>query len=83
MLTYSGLWRACNPAVVHESSAIPPVLQESRPAGVGITGKCNRISPKVPVACVIKNLKGISNFSKLGVVYNDAEKDTVRQAGRS
>ncbi len=34
----------------------------------------------VPVASLIKNLKNISHFSKLGVVFNDSEKDTVLQA---
>ena len=69
-------------AVVHESSAIPIVFAGVYdPQAVGITGKnITGISSRVPVASVIKNLKGISNFSKLGVVYNDAEKDTVRQA---
>lgn len=69
-------------AVIHESSAIPVVFAGVYdPQALGITGKnVTGISSKVPVASVIKNLKGISNFSKLGVVYNDAEKDTVRQA---
>ncbi|TAL23886.1 MAG: hypothetical protein EPN94_08485 [Nitrospirae bacterium] len=69
-------------AVIHESSAIPVVFAGVYdPQGSGITGKnITGISSKVPVASVIKNLKGITNFSKLGVVYNDTEKDTIRQA---
>ncbi|MFA4827857.1 MAG: ABC transporter substrate-binding protein [Thermodesulfovibrionales bacterium] len=69
-------------AVIHESSAISVVFAGVYdPQALGIIGKnVTGISSKVPVASVIKNLKGISNFSKLGVVYNDAEKDTVRQA---
>jgi putative ABC transport system substrate-binding protein len=48
---------------------------------VGIAGKnVTGISSKVPVASVIKNLKTISNFSSLGVVYSDTEKDTILQA---
>jgi putative ABC transport system substrate-binding protein len=38
------------------------------------------ISSRVPIATVLKNLKSISNFSKLGVIYNKTEKDTVAQA---
>ncbi len=69
-------------AVINEASDIPVVFAGVYdPYVLGITGKnATGISSKVPVASVIKNLKGISNFSKLGVVFNDAEKDTVKQA---
>jgi putative ABC transport system substrate-binding protein len=51
------------------------------PKAVNISNnKATGISSKVPIATVIKNLKSISNFSKLGVVYNNNEKDTVAQA---
>ncbi len=51
------------------------------PQALGITGKnATGISSKVPVASLIKNLKSITKFSKLGVVFSDAEKDTVLQA---
>ncbi|UCG78148.1 MAG: ABC transporter substrate-binding protein [Nitrospirota bacterium] len=42
--------------------------------------KATGISSKVPISTVLKNLKSMSGFSKLGVVYNDAEKDTIAQA---
>lgn len=69
-------------AVFHESSAIPLVFAGVYdPQALGISGKnTTGISSKVPVASVLKNLKGISNFSKLGIIYNDDEKDTIRQA---
>lgn len=69
-------------AVIQERSSIPLVFAGVYdPQALGIGGKnVTGISSKVPVASVIKNLKGISNFSKLGIVYNDAEKDTVKQA---
>jgi len=69
-------------AVIHEASAIPLVFAGVYdPQALGITGKdATGVSSKVPVAGVIKILKGISNFSRLGVIFNDAEKDTVRQA---
>lgn len=51
------------------------------PQALGITGKnATGISSKVPVASLIKNLKSIAAFSKLGVVFSDTEKDTILQA---
>jgi putative ABC transport system substrate-binding protein len=51
------------------------------PQAVGVTGKnATGVSSKVPVASIIRNLKSITNFSTLGVVFNDSEKDTVVQA---
>lgn len=50
------------------------------PSGVGISGRnITGISSKVPVLSLLKNLKKISNFSTLGVVYTLTEKDTVLQ----
>lgn len=70
-------------AALSETSDIPIVFAGVYdPQAAGLAGKnATGISSKVPVASLVKNLKGISNFSKLGVVYNDAEKDTVQQAG--
>ena len=51
------------------------------PKELGISGKnATGISSTVPVASLVKNLKAISNFSNLGVVYSTSEKDTVLQA---
>lgn len=65
-----------------ETSDIPIVFAGVYdPHAVGVTGKnATGISSKVPLASIIKNLKSITNFSTLGVVYNDSEKDTVVQA---
>lgn len=65
-----------------ETSDIPIVFAGVYdPQAVGVTGKnATGVSSKVPVASIIKNLKSISNFSTLGVVFNDSEKDTVVQA---
>ncbi|MFI5296291.1 MAG: ABC transporter substrate-binding protein [Thermodesulfovibrionales bacterium] len=65
-----------------ETSDIPIVFAGVYdPQAVGVTGKnATGISSKVPVASIIKNLKSISNFSTLGVIFNDSEKDTVVQA---
>jgi len=69
-------------AVLHETSDIPVIFAGVYdPESVGISGKnVTGISSKVPVATVVKNLKSISNFSTLGVVYSDTEKDTILQA---
>ncbi len=66
-----------------ETSDIPIVFAGVfDPQALGITGKnATGISSKVPVASLIKNFKSIVNFSTLGVVVNDAEKDTLLQAG--
>jgi putative tryptophan/tyrosine transport system substrate-binding protein len=50
------------------------------PAAVGISGNnVTGISSKVPVVSLLKNLKKISDFSTLGVVYTETEKDTLVQ----
>ena len=65
-----------------ETSDIPIVFAGVfDPQSLGITGKnATGISSKVPVTSLIKNFKSIVNFSVLGIVYNDAEKDTILQA---
>ncbi len=70
-------------AVINEGSSIPLVFAGVYdPVALGITGKNSTgISSKVPVAIAVKYLKGIANFSKLGIVFTDSEEDTVRQAG--
>jgi putative ABC transport system substrate-binding protein len=69
-------------AVLNETSDIPVVFAAVfDPKAVGISGKnVTGISSKVPITSVIRNFKSIDNFRKLGVVFNDAEKDTVVQA---
>jgi putative ABC transport system substrate-binding protein len=69
-------------AVLHETSDIPVVFAGVYdPQALGISGKnTTGMSSKVPVATLIKNFKSISNFSTLGVVYSDTEKDTILQA---
>lgn len=67
---------------LNETSQIPLVFAGVYdPEAINITKKnATGISSKVPIATVLKNLKSISNFSSLGIVYNDTEKDTVAQA---
>ncbi|MBW2645414.1 MAG: ABC transporter substrate-binding protein [Deltaproteobacteria bacterium] len=69
-------------SVMKETSKIPIVfVGVPDPAALGISAKnITGISSKVPIAGLIKNLKSFSNFSKLGIIYNSSEKDTVKQA---
>lgn len=70
-------------AAAKETKAIPVVYAAVYdPAAVGVTGKnMVGISSKVPLSSLIKYLKKLAPFSKLGVVYNELEPDSVRQAG--
>jgi ABC-type uncharacterized transport system substrate-binding protein len=65
-----------------ETSDVPIVFAGVYdPKELGILGKnATGISSTVPVASLVKNLKAISSFSNLGVVYSTSEKDTVLQA---
>ncbi len=65
-----------------EASDIPIVFAGVYdPQALGIMGKnATGVSSKVPVASLVKNLRSISNFATLGIVYSDSEKDTVLQA---
>lgn len=69
-------------AAMTETAEIPIVFAGVYdPQTLGIMGKnATGVSSKVPVAGLIKNLKGISNFTTLGVVLSESEKDTVLQA---
>ncbi|MDP2166765.1 MAG: ABC transporter substrate binding protein [Thermodesulfovibrionales bacterium] len=70
-------------AAISETSSIPVIF-----AGVfdldsvGMKGRKNvsGISSKVPLIGIIKIMKDITNFGKLGIVYSSIEKATVRQA---
>jgi len=68
--------------VALETAEVPVVFAGVfDPQGLGITGKnATGISSKVPLSTLIKDLKSITNFSKLGVVLSETEKDTVLQA---
>ncbi|MGW8272327.1 MAG: ABC transporter substrate-binding protein [Thermodesulfovibrionales bacterium] len=69
-------------AVMKETSSIPIVFAGVYdPDEAGIRGKnITGINSSVPVATLIKNLKDITNFTKIGIVFNPDEKDTVLQA---
>ena len=68
-------------AVLSETSKIPVVFagvfksQESGLKGNNVTGVVSNVS----IAGLLKNLKGIKNFSTLGIIYNSAEKSTLNE----
>jgi len=67
-------------AVLSESGAIPVVYVGAYdPAGSGLTGKATGMSGTVPLKGLIGNLKKISNFKKLGILYSPGEVDSVKQ----
>ncbi len=69
-------------AVSRETSSIPIVFAGvSEPRVLGLNGKnITGISSKFQLAGLIKNLKSIKDFSRLGIIYNTMEKDTIVQA---
>lgn len=69
-------------AAVKEQSEIPVVFAGVfAPKALGISLKnATGISSNVPVASILKTMKSIKNFSRLGVIYSNTEQDTVYQA---
>lgn len=67
--------------VIEETNKIPVVFASvSDPAGLGISGgNVTGLSAKMPIEGLLKSLKRIATFSKLGVVYSKDEKETVKQ----
>ncbi len=81
IVTYGGPVTA---AAVSETSSIPVIYAGVfDPEALGITLKKNAtgISSKVSLIGVVKMLKDMVPFERLGIVYNETEKDTVKQAG--
>ncbi|TAN38055.1 MAG: hypothetical protein EPN25_14500 [Nitrospirae bacterium] len=72
-------------SVLHETTEIPVVFAGVYdPQALGVAGKnATGISSKVPVASLLKNFKGISAFTKLGIIYSESEKDTILQANEA
>lgn len=70
-------------AAIAEASGIPVIFAGVfDPESAGVSGKKNvtGVSSKVPLIGIIKMLKEIAPFTKLGIVYNEGEKDTAKQA---
>jgi putative ABC transport system substrate-binding protein len=69
-------------AAIRETKSIPEVFAGVYdPASIGVSAKnVTGISSKVPLTSLLKYLKKLIPFSKLAIVYNELEPDSVRQA---
>lgn len=79
IVTYGAPSTLC---ALKETGKIPIVFAGvPNPAELGISnGNVTGVASTVSFAGLIKHLKGISDFSRLGVIYSRSEPDTVRQA---
>ncbi len=68
-------------ATIKETKGIPIIYTcVFDPISVGVNGRnVTGISSKVPVSSMVKYLKRLVPFTRLAVVYNDQEPDSVRQ----
>jgi putative ABC transport system substrate-binding protein len=68
-------------AAIRETKSIPIVYAAAYdPAAVGILAKnITGISCKVPMTSLLKYLKKVTPFTRLAIVYNELEPDSVRQ----
>jgi putative ABC transport system substrate-binding protein len=69
-------------SAIRETKSIPEVYAGVYdPASIGVSAKnVTGISSKVPLTSLLKYLKKLIPFSKLAIVYNELEPDSVRQA---
>lgn len=68
-------------ASIKETKSIPIVYAAVYdPAAIGVTSRnITGISSKVPMTSLLKYLKKLIQFSRLAIVYNESEPDSVRQ----
>jgi putative ABC transport system substrate-binding protein len=69
-------------AAIRETKSIPIVYAGVYdPAAVGVAARnITGISCKVPMTSLLKYLRKMTPFTKLAVIYNESEPDSVRQA---
>jgi len=69
-------------AAIRETKSIPIIFAGIYdPTAIGVSARnATGISSKVPMTSLLKYLKKIVPFTKLAVVYNELEPDSVRQA---
>ncbi|MGE5173322.1 MAG: ABC transporter substrate-binding protein [Betaproteobacteria bacterium] len=69
-------------AAIRETKSIPNVFAAVYdPAAIGVSARNTAgISSKVPMTSLLKYLKKLLPFTKLAIVYNEQEPDSVRQA---
>jgi len=67
-------------AIVTENANVPVVYTAAYdPTECGITGKVTGMEATIPMEGLLDNLKKISNFSKLGIMYSSDEIGSVKQ----
>jgi putative ABC transport system substrate-binding protein len=69
-------------AAIRETKSIPDVFAAVYdPSAIGVSAKnVTGISSKVPMTSLLKYLKKLIPFTRLAIVYNELEPDSVRQA---
>jgi len=69
-------------AAIKETKSIPVVfVSVYDPAAVGVSARnVTGISSKVPMTSLLKYLKKLMPFTKLAIVYNELEPDSVRES---
>lgn len=66
--------------IIEETHDVPVVYTAAYdPAGAGLSGKATGMGATIPLDGLIANLKKISNFSKLGILYSSDEATSVKQ----
>src|SRR4030042_2191428 len=72
-------------AVLSETSETPVVFAGVYDVeGLSTRGKkVTGITAKVSIAGLLENLKGISNFSTLGIIYSSTQKETLNEANEA
>jgi putative ABC transport system substrate-binding protein len=78
LVTYGGAPAAL---AIRETKSTPIVYAGVYdPAGIGVAARnMTGISSKVPITSLLKYAKKLTNFTKLAVVYNELEPDSVKQ----
>ncbi|MHB8846533.1 MAG: ABC transporter substrate-binding protein [Nitrospirota bacterium] len=78
LVTYGG---ATSALALRETKSIPIVYAGVYdPAGIGVAARnMTGISAKVPLTSLIKYAKKLAGFTRLAVVYNELEPDSVKQ----
>ena len=66
--------------ISNENKDIPIVYSGAyNPGGCGVKNKTTGMEATIPFDGLIDNLKKITNFSKLGILYSSSEIDSVKQ----
>ena len=79
LVTYGG---PASVSAIKETKSIPIVYAAVYdPVSIGVSARnTTGISSKVPLTSLLKYLRKLTTFTKVAVVYNESEPDSVRQA---